>query len=55
MMARLLTGQPLTGKEAADPSVMQMLEQKDVSFDPSHGFNGYPDVADRFAKLWPAS
>ena len=55
MTARLLTGQPLTSQEAADPSVMQMLEQKDVSFDPSHGFNGYPDVADRFAKLWPAS
>ena len=55
MTARLLTGQPLTSQEAADPSVLQMLEQKDVNFDPSHGFNGYPDVADRFAKLWPAS
>ncbi len=55
MTARLLTGQSLTPQEAGDPSVMQMLEQKDVTFDPSHGFNGYPDVADRFAKLWPAS
>ena len=55
MTARLLTGQALTKQEAADPSVMQMLEQKDVTFDPSHGFNGYPDVADRFAKLWPSS
>ena len=55
MVARLLTGQALTTQEAADPSVMQMLERKDVSFDPSHGYNGYPDVGDRFAKLWPAS
>lgn len=55
MAARLLTGQALTKLEATDPSVMQMLEEKDVTFDPSHGFNGYPDVADRFAKLWPAS
>jgi ribose transport system substrate-binding protein len=54
MAARLLTGQPLSGAEKTDPSVMRMLEQKDVTFDPSHGFNGYPDVADRYARLWPA-
>lgn len=55
MAARLMTGQPLKGAEAADPSVMQMLEQKDLTFDPAKGFNGYPDVADRFARLWAGS
>lgn len=55
MAARLMTGQPLAGAETTDPSVMQMLEQKDITFDPAKGYNGYPDVADRFAKLWPSA
>jgi ribose transport system substrate-binding protein len=55
MAARLVTGQPLTDAEQHDPSVMQMLEQKDITFDPTKGFNGYPDVAERFAALWPAA
>ena len=50
--ARLITGQELTSAENADSNVMQMLEQKDITFDPSHGFTGYPDIKDRFAKLW---
>lgn len=55
MAARLVTGQPLTEAEQHDPSVMQMLEQKDITFDPTKGYNGYPDVAQRFAALWPAA
>ncbi len=50
--ARLITGQELTAPEKADNNVMQMLEQKDITFDPSHGYSGYPDIKDRFAKLW---
>ena len=53
--ARLVTGQSLTGAEKNDPSVMQLLEQSDVTFDPTKGYNGYPDVAERFAALWPAA
>lgn len=52
MAARLMTGQPLSGAEKSDPSVMQMLEKGDLTADVSHGFNGYPDVANRFGKLW---
>lgn len=55
MAARLMTGQALGGTETTAPSVMQVLEKADITFDPSHGYNGYPDVADRFAKLWSAS
>lgn len=55
MAARLVTGQALTDTEQHDPSVMQMLEQADVTFDPTKGYNGYPDVGERFAALWPAA
>lgn len=54
MAARVLTGEPLTTAEQNDPSVMQVLERGDITFDPAKGWNGYPDVADRFAKLWAA-
>ncbi len=54
MAARVLTGQALTTAEQNDPSVMQMLERGDITFDPAMGWNGYPDVATRFAALWTA-
>ncbi len=53
--ARLIAGEPLTAAEMADENVMQMLEKGDITFDPSHGYSGYPDIAERFAKLWPSS
>jgi ribose transport system substrate-binding protein len=31
---------------------VQVLTPSDVTFDPSHGWTGYPDFAQRFAKLW---
>jgi len=31
---------------------MQFLTQKDITFDPTHGFSAYPEFIERFAKLW---
>ena len=50
--ARLITDQPLAKGEAEDWTVLQLLEQEDITFDPAMGFAGYPDVAERFAQLW---
>jgi ribose transport system substrate-binding protein len=49
---RLATGQPLTDGEKAGIPPLQMLEGKDITFDPSKGFSGYPDFAQRFGRLW---
>lgn len=50
--ARLDAGQPLTAGEKKGFAPMQMLEPSDITFDPSHGYTGYPDFPKRFAKLW---
>jgi ribose transport system substrate-binding protein len=50
--ARQMVGQELTGDEAKGISPFQFLTQKDIVFDPSKGWTGYPDFAQRFAKLW---
>jgi ribose transport system substrate-binding protein len=52
--AREMTGQKLVGPEAEGRGVMQFLTQKDITFDPSKGWSGYPEFAERFAKLWGA-
>jgi ribose transport system substrate-binding protein len=52
--ARELTGQELTGPQAKGLGVLQFLTQEDITFDPAKGWNGYPDFAERFAKLWGA-
>jgi ribose transport system substrate-binding protein len=51
-MAREITGQPLSGNEAKGLGVIQFLTQEDITFDPSMGWTGYPDFAERFAQLW---
>ena len=48
--ARLVLGQ--TPQASEDGGPYQMLESKDITFDPTHGWPGYPDFAQRFAKLW---
>lgn len=53
--AREMTGQELTGPEAEGLVDLQFLTQKDITFDPSKGWTGYPDFAERFAKLWGAA
>jgi len=50
--ARLIIGEPLTTGEQAGEVPRQILEQKDITFDPSRGWTGYPDFPQRFAKLW---
>jgi ribose transport system substrate-binding protein len=47
---RLALGQTPQPSEALAPE--QFLEQKDITFDPSKGYVGYPDFAQRYAKLW---
>jgi len=51
MAARLVTGQPLTEPERNDQLVYQVLGKNDIT-DASRPYSGYPDVSDRFAKLW---
>jgi ribose transport system substrate-binding protein len=53
--ARILSGQGLTPSESSDAVVFQMLQQKDVTFDPTKGFTGYLDGPQRFATLWSGS
>jgi ribose transport system substrate-binding protein len=53
--ARQMAGQALTGDEAKGLPVLRFLTQKDMGFDPSKGWTGYPDFAQRFAKLWGVS
>lgn len=52
--ARLILGQPVTPEEQAGEVPRQFLEQKDITFDPSRGWTGYPDFPQRFGKLWAA-
>ena len=50
--ARLMTHQSLTQSESEGLPPMQVLGQKDITFDPTNGWTGYPDFAERFAKIW---
>jgi hypothetical protein len=31
---------------------VQFLEQKDITFDPTHGWTGYPEFEEKFTELW---
>lgn len=50
--ARLIEGAQPTAGEKTGQVPAQILEQKDITFDPSHGWLGFPDFAQRFAVLW---
>ncbi|MEU3508255.1 substrate-binding domain-containing protein [Streptomyces longwoodensis] len=50
--ARLIEGDKPTAAEQAGEVPIQLLEQKDITFDPSRGWSAYPDYQQRFAKLW---
>lgn len=50
--ARLVLGLPLTAGEKATVPPLEFLTQKDLNFDLSRGWTGYPDFPARFAKLW---
>jgi ribose transport system substrate-binding protein len=49
---RVATGQPLTSGEQLGVPPTQVLEQKDITFNPANGFAPYPDFAQRFIKIW---
>lgn len=49
---RQVAGLDITGLEAEGIADYQFLTQPDITFDPSKGWTGYPDFAERFAKLW---
>ena len=51
-LARLSTHEPLVGDEKGGPPINQILEQKDITFNPAMGWAGYTDFPVRFAKLW---
>ena len=53
--ARKINGQELTGDAAKGISPVQFLRKEDIVFDPSKGWTGYPDFAERFGKLWSGS
>ncbi len=50
--ARLIEGGQPTASEQAGDASFQFLGQKDITFDPSHGWLAYPDYQQRFTKLW---
>ncbi len=50
--ARLILGKPLLPSEKVGDVPIQFLSQKDITFDPTKGWTGYPDFAQRFVKLW---
>ena len=50
--ARLVEGgQPVAGETSGEVPE-QILAQKDITFDPTLGWSGYPDYASRFTTLW---
>lgn len=50
--ARLIEGGQPTASEQAGDVPLRFLAQKDITFDTTRGWNGYPDFAKRFAALW---
>ncbi|HEY5333146.1 MAG TPA: substrate-binding domain-containing protein [Solirubrobacterales bacterium] len=51
---RLAQGQELTAGEKKGWAPMQLLTQKDITFNPEHGWSSEPEFQKRFAKLWHA-
>jgi len=52
LTARQIIGQEPVGPEGEGIAVVQFLTSEDINFDISKGWTGYPDFAERFAKLW---
>jgi ribose transport system substrate-binding protein len=53
--ARSIIGQELSPAEkTGEPPVpdFQFLEGKDITFDPTHGWTGYPEYEEKFTELW---
>lgn len=54
ILLREIQGQELTKAEAKGWQPMQILESKDITFDPKLGWEPEPDFAEKFAKFWHA-
>lgn len=54
-LARTTAGEPVTEGQKNGLPPVQILTQKDITFDPTKGWQAYPDFAERFAKLWGAA
>jgi ribose transport system substrate-binding protein len=54
-LARMAAGEPVTEGQKKGLPPVQILTQKDITFDPTKGWQAYPDFAQRFAKLWAAA
>lgn len=50
--ARLVLGDQPTQGEIDGEVPEQLLSQADITFDPTQGWTGYPDYAERFTTLW---
>jgi ribose transport system substrate-binding protein len=53
-LARMAAGEPVSEGEKKGLPPVQILTRKDITFDPTKGWQAYPDFAQRFAKLWGA-
>jgi ribose transport system substrate-binding protein len=54
-VSRPIVGEKVPAELAKGLPPMQFLERGDIKFDPSKGWTGYPDFAQRFSKLWGVS
>ncbi|MBS1676288.1 MAG: substrate-binding domain-containing protein [Actinobacteria bacterium] len=52
ILLREIQGQPLTPAEKKGWQPMQILEKKDITFDPKYGWEADPNYIERFAKYW---
>lgn len=52
ILLREIQGQPLTPAEKKGWQPMQILEKKDITFDPKYGWEAEPNYVEKFAKFW---
>jgi ABC-type sugar transport system substrate-binding protein len=52
ILLREVQGQPLTPAEKKGWQPMQILEKKDITFDPKFGWEAEPNYVEKFAKDW---
>jgi ribose transport system substrate-binding protein len=53
-LARMVADDPLTAGQKRGLPPVQFLAKEDITFDPTLGWQAYPDYAENFAKLWGA-
>jgi ribose transport system substrate-binding protein len=53
--ARLIAKQPLPSAEKNGNIIVEMLGQKDITFNPTNGFTAFPNIAQLFGKIWSGS